>query len=67
MQKNHCTVAEWVELFEAVGLDEKKRHAWHAEFERRHPEAHEGFLTWLGLGAKDIAEIRSTSRMAKVG
>jgi hypothetical protein len=67
MGKERCSVAEWTEMFEAVGLDESKRHAWHFEFERRHPAAHEGFLAWLGLPADEITRIRVASRSKSAG
>ena len=57
--KKHVTVEEWVAMYEAVGLDESKRMQWHRLFEARHPDGHQGFLEWLGLPAKEIAEIRA--------
>jgi len=36
-------------------------HRWHEEFERRHPDGHQGFLEWLGLPASEIAGIRAAS------
>ena len=54
-------VDQWVELFDNVGLDEAKRHQWHRLFEERHPEAHQGFLEWLGLDDAKIKEVRSTN------
>lgn len=54
----------WVEMFRAVGLDDAAMARWHAEFETRWPDAHEGFLTWLGVPAADIARIRSAAHTA---
>jgi hypothetical protein len=59
--QDHVSVDEWVELFRAIGLDDQKMHAWHAEFERRHPAGHQGFLEWLRLPTERIAEIRRKS------
>ena len=60
--KKNVNVEEWVALFDSVGLDEAKRAQWHKLFEARHPEGHQGFLEWLGLPAKEIAEIRAEFR-----
>jgi len=55
-------VDQWVELFDAVGLDEGNRHQWHRSFEQRHPQAHQSFLEWLGLDAQHIKDVRDKSR-----
>jgi hypothetical protein len=60
--KKHLNVEEWVAMFEEVGLDEPKRHQWHKLFEARHPDAHQGFLEWLGLGRDEIDQIRAEFR-----
>lgn len=52
----------WTAMFRAIGLDDAAMQRWHAEFERRTPEAHEAFLLSLGLEAPVIAEIRRRSR-----
>ena len=52
-------VDQWVEMFDAVGLDETGRHKWHQVFEQRHPQAHQRFLEWLGLDAPTIKRVRS--------
>jgi hypothetical protein len=61
MSKSNVTVDQWVEMFRFVGLDDEAMHRWHAEFERRHPEGHQGFLEWLGLPKDRIASIRGAS------
>ena len=43
------------------GLDEAKRRQWHQLFEQRYPQAHQGFLEWLGLDAQKIKDVRSKS------
>jgi hypothetical protein len=35
---------------------------WHHTFESRHPEAHQSFLEWLGVGADEVGQIRQRSR-----
>ena len=61
MPSTNVTVDEWVEMFRAIGLDEQVMHRWHAEFERRHPDGHQGFLEWLGLPPARIEQIRAKS------
>lgn len=62
--KTSITKDQFVALLEAAGVDSGRRERLHCEFERRHPEAHAGFLAWLGLPAADIARIRERSRAA---
>jgi DNA-binding transcriptional MerR regulator len=52
----------WVEMLEAAGMDEKARKRWHAEFERRAPEAHDEFLLSLGIPREQVSRIRRWSR-----
>ena len=61
MPEKHVTVDEWTEMFRAIGLKESDMHKWHAEFENRHPDGHQGFLEWLSLPETRIAEIRRQS------
>ena len=61
MQK-HPNKDEWVAMFREIGLDDEKMMAWHKLFESRHPEGHQSFLTWLGLPAKEIQEVRTKCR-----
>ena len=51
----------WVELLAASGFSEQDMERWHAEFERRHPDGHQGFLEWLSLPEARITEIRLKS------
>jgi hypothetical protein len=60
--KNHVNVDEWVAMFQEIGLDEAQRHRWHKLFETRHPDAHQAFLEWLGIGSEDIDRIRAQFR-----
>ncbi|MGI9319494.1 MAG: hypothetical protein ACR2QW_19350 [bacterium] len=59
MNQSNVNVEEWVEMFRAIGLDDQQMSIWHQEFERRHPDAHEGFLRWLGLPTDRIQDIRA--------
>ncbi|HEY6554181.1 MAG TPA: hypothetical protein VI669_12555 [Vicinamibacteria bacterium] len=58
------SVEQWVDMFRAVGLRDEDMQRWHQEFERRHPESHQGFLEWLGLPAERISQIRQDSGKA---
>jgi len=61
MAPTNVTVEQWVELFRTIGLEKEKMHRWHAEFERRYPEGHQGFLEWLQLPPDRIESIRKDS------
>ncbi len=64
MPDTHVTVDQWTEMFRDVGLTDSDMHKWHALFESRHPEGHQGFLEWLQLPAERIADIRRKSAEA---
>ena len=51
----------WVEMLRAAGMDDRAMARWHAEFERRAPEAHQKFLASLGIPEKEILRIRTLS------
>lgn len=59
MNETNVNVDQWVEMFRAIGLDDERMSAWHREFERRYPDAHESFLRWLGLPVDRIGDIRA--------
>jgi MerR family transcriptional regulator, thiopeptide resistance regulator len=54
--------AQWVALLRAAGLDDAGMNAWHREFERSAPEAHQDFLESLGIPEADVRRIRAASR-----
>ncbi len=60
--KQKVDVNDWIAMFKEIGLDDAKMKAWHRVFETRHPEAHQGFLEWLGLPESQIQQIREHSR-----
>ena len=64
MPATHVTVDEWTRMFRDVGLTDADMHKWHALFEGRHPDGHQGFLEWLQLPAERIADIRRKSAEA---
>lgn len=51
----------WVSMLEAAGVSSDSMDRWHAEFERRAPREHHGFLASLGLSESEIALIRTYS------
>ncbi len=60
--KNRINKEQWVSMFQELGLNETAMRRWHRTFESRHPEAHQTFLEWLGIGAEEIGQIREHSR-----
>lgn len=51
----------WSEMLRAAGMDEAAMDKWHAEFERRAPEAHHRFLLSLGISEDEALLIRQHS------
>lgn len=56
--------ARWVQLLDAIGLDDGDKELWHAEFERVSPEAHQDFLESLGIAEAEIGRIRRAAASA---
>lgn len=54
----------WTEMLRAAGMDEAAMWRWHAEFERRAPEAHHQFLLSLGITEEEALLIRKRSAEA---
>jgi DNA-binding transcriptional MerR regulator len=52
----------WVQMLRAAGMDNQAMARWHAEFERRAPDAHQEFLLSLGIPENEILHIREWSR-----
>jgi hypothetical protein len=50
---------QWIELFQAIGLDPETMLRWHRCFEARYPDQHQDFLEWLGIPAEEIRRIRA--------
>lgn len=51
----------WIEMLRAAGMDEAAMCRWHAEFEKRAPEAHHQFLLGLGIPEEEAKIIRERS------
>ncbi len=62
MSADNMTRDQWVEVFQAIGMDEAAMPKWHCEFERRYPAHHQSFLEWIGLAAEDILSVRKFSQ-----
>jgi hypothetical protein len=58
MKSSYVNKAQWVELFQAIGLTDEKMARWHREFEERNPKGHQEFLEWLNIPNHEINEIR---------
>jgi hypothetical protein len=54
--------AMWVDMLRAAGVDDRAMACWHAEFEKRAPEAHQTFLASLDLPEAEIQQIRQWSK-----
>lgn len=54
----------WVAMLRAAGMDDQSMERWHAEFERRAPQAHRAFLLGLGIGEQEVLAIRRWSAAA---
>ena len=52
----------WASLQKACGLDHAALERWHAEFERRAPQAHHEFLLGLGLSEKEALQVRMLTK-----
>lgn len=61
-QNDAIGVDDWRAMFREVGLSEADMKRWHAIFETRHPDGHQQFLEWLGLGPERIQRVRRDSR-----
>ncbi len=64
-EKQSIDVNQWVKMLAEAGVDAKGRKRWHRAFERDAPQAHEEFLSSLGLDANEVAAIREQSRTAQ--
>ncbi len=51
----------WIEMLRAAGMDEAAMKKWHAEFEKRAPDAHHQFLLSLGISEEEALFIRRRS------
>lgn len=51
----------WVEMLRCAGMDDQAMERWHAEFERRAPQAHHAFLLSLGIHEQEALLIRHWS------
>jgi hypothetical protein len=59
---NQITKDQFVALLTEAGVSDSQKQRLHALFEKRHPDAHQGFLEFLGLPAQSVLGIRERSR-----
>ena len=69
--KNHklfimrsITKDQFIRILTDAGIGESQTHKIHALFEERHPDAHEAFLRWLGIGDRECSKIRDWAKNA---
>ena len=55
----------WGEMLKSAGMDEEGMRAWHAEFERRSPDAHYDFLLSLGIPESEARRIQEWSQVTE--
>ena len=52
---------QWIEVFQASGLDDAAMKRWHGEFERRYPAQHQAFLEWIGFSSDEAMRVRTSA------
>ncbi len=55
------TKDKWVAVMKAAGFTEEAMHNWHIQFEKMEPDAHQEFLTSLGIDEAEIKHLREWS------
>jgi len=58
----NITKEQFVAALDSAGITDDQKKRLHARFEKDHPEAHQGFLEYLGVPAPEIRQIRERSR-----
>jgi len=58
------TKDQFVAVLNEAGVTEEQKARLHAAFEKRHPEAHQSFLEYLGIPTDSVRTIRTRSRTA---
>jgi hypothetical protein len=56
------TKTQFVAVLDAIGVTDAQKQRFHAELEKRHPQAHQELLEWLGIPAAEIGKIREHAR-----
>jgi hypothetical protein len=52
-------------MLRSAGLDDAGMRAWHIEFEKHSPEAHQDFLESIGISPDEISVIRNQSKTSE--
>ena len=58
----NITKEQFVAALDSAGITDDQKKRLHARLEKEHPEAHQGFLEYLGVPAPEIRQIRERSR-----
>jgi hypothetical protein len=58
----NITKDQFVAVLDSAGITEEQKKRLHSRFEHEHPEAHQGFLEYLGVPAPEIRTIREHAR-----
>ena len=56
------TKDQFVAVLDGAGITDTQKRKLHTLLEQKHPEAHEGFLAYLGVAPAEIDKIRRQSR-----
>lgn len=62
MTDNTFGKQQWTELFKATGISEAQMSTWHCLFEKRYPDSHRDFLSWLGLSDEEAIGVRNSAK-----
>lgn len=55
------TKDQFVAVLDEAGITEEQKQRLHAAFEKKHPQAHQAFLEWLGIPSEQVRQIRQKS------
>jgi len=58
----NITKDQFVAVLDGAGMTDEQKRRLHTRFEQAHPEAHQGFLEYLGVPASEIHTIRERAR-----
>ena len=58
----NITKNQFVAVLDSAGITDEQKKRLHSHFEQEHPEAHQGFLEYLGVPAPEIRTIRERAR-----
>ena len=62
MSEQKINKEQWIELFRDCGMTDDMMRTWHRAFEKKYPQAHQRFLSDLGIPEQEIKTIRAHSK-----